>query len=892
MSARRLAKENRRPLQLFLAGLLLACTFSVHAASYQWDNSAATVAAYPWIDISPGSGTPGTSVNLGDDVVSGAINLGFTFNYAGTDYTQLQIGSNGWLSLGGALNNSAAWAGTYVNAALPQAVTTTPLILPFWDDLQGTSVAGEFMYRSFGVAPNRYFVVSYLAVKHYNLTGAYTLQAQIYENGSFVYRYGATTNSGASATVGYQVSGTDFIQYSFNAASEANNTTILWTRNPAVIIPGRFNAFETNTAAGSITGAIKTKLAGTAFNVDLVAINAAKTGVNAAFTGAVKVELLDSSDNTGRLDANDCRSTWANIQTIAPNPTFIAANNGRRTQAFTEPKAWRDVRVRVTDVATGLLIGCSMDNFSIRPTSFTSITSGAPLNMNNTGTSGAPSARAGTDTFTLIATTGVVGYDGTPKIDSTKIAAHTGAIQVGLLSGTFPAAASATGTSTGTSVFTYSEVGNFQFLGGTGTGLGDNTARGVYDDTFTAVDQPNDCTADFSNTAVAAGADQGEYGCKFGITANTSFFGRFYPDHFVLSAPVLPTSCHIQTTGTTSVGSPTVTAIGSTTGFAVGDSIFVRGAGVAGADLIVTINAINAGPTFTLSANASTAVVGAVVDKLGFTYQGQALGLGYTITAQNGLGVPTTTKNYDRATWAGTAGTVALQAENSNNGTDLSARIINATSIAINPWVNGVYTVTSVTNPTAQFSRPTVADGPFDSLQIGVKVIDADGPVLQGRNMDPTTAGACGGACTGVSIGTLGMRFGRLKLSNAHGSELLDLPVPMETQYWNGSVFATNTADSCTTIQSANISLVKTPAACTASVSGNVSFSSGLGNLKLLKPGAACTADMTVNLGAAAENKTYLQGKWSGANYDKNPTGRATFGVYKGGPVIYMREIY
>jgi hypothetical protein len=44
---------------------------------------------------------------------------------------------------------------------------------------------------------------------------------------------------------------------------------------------------------------------------------------------------------------------------------------------------------------------------------------------------------------------------------------------------------------------------------------------------------------------------------------------------------------------------------------------------------------------------------------------------------------------------------------------------------------------------------------------------------------------------------------------------------------------------------------------------------------------------MTVNL--TAEGKTYLQG---GASFNTDPTARATFGVYKGGPVIYMREMY
>ena len=45
-----------------------------------------------------------------------------------------------------------------------------------------------------------------------------------------------------------------------------------------------------------------------------------------------------------------------------------------------------------------------------------------------------------------------------------------------------------------------------------------------------AVDQPGDCTDDFSNTAVG-----GKYGCRFGNTGDTDWVGRFTPDHFTVA---------------------------------------------------------------------------------------------------------------------------------------------------------------------------------------------------------------------------------------------------------------------------------------------------------------------------------------------------------------------
>ena len=145
------------------------------------------------------------------------------------------------------------------------------------------------------------------------------------------------------------------------------------TRVCAVIVtaPGGFNAFESSTAAGSITGVIKTKIAGSPVSLDIVALNPAKTGILTTFADTVRVEVLDSSNNSGALDANSCRSTWTTIQTLSPDTTFVAGDNGRKTITFTVPDAYRDARLRITYPAGAPSVtGCSTDNFAIRPSAF------------------------------------------------------------------------------------------------------------------------------------------------------------------------------------------------------------------------------------------------------------------------------------------------------------------------------------------------------------------------------------------------------------------------------------------------------------------------------------------------------------------------------------------
>jgi len=284
--------------------------------------------------------------------------------------------------------------------------------------------------------------------------------------------------------------------------------------------PSSFNAFETGTAAAAITGRIFTKLAGTAFSLDVVAISG---GAQAnSFSNNVKLELLANTGTAGTgYGADNCPTANTVAQTIAS----AAIAGGRSSINFSAAaSAYRDVRVRVSyPTSSPTVTVCSTDSFAIRPTGFSSVTS----TLSNASSSGTPNAKAG-DPFTIIAVAGA-GYDGTPSINTGLLTAHSGAVQVGAIAGSFAAATSGTGTATG-NAFTYSEVGNFT--------LG---ADAVFDSGFTSVDPAGtDCTSDFSNSPAG-----GKYGCSFGNTGAVGPFGRFTPDHFdvAVNTPAFGTAC-------------------------------------------------------------------------------------------------------------------------------------------------------------------------------------------------------------------------------------------------------------------------------------------------------------------------------------------------------------
>ena len=159
--------------------------------------------------------------------------------------------------------------------------------------------------------------------------------------------------------------------------------------------------------------------------------------------------------------------------------------------------------------------------------------------------------------------------------------------------------------------------------------------------------------------------------------------------------------------------------------------------------------------------------------------------------------------------------------------------------------------------------------------------------------------------------GGAAIRSGRARLSNAYGSEMLDLPVPFRTEYWNGTGWVLNSADSCTgdtslgSNNAVTVSLASVPAALTCILdNGNPGLS-----------GAGCAA-------AAASAKRYREGAtpaltppfsgdfnlWLRAPGGGNPgsatvtavvptwlgvvpPARVLFGVYKF-PLIYRREVY
>jgi hypothetical protein len=211
-------------------------------------------------------------VTLGDDDITASLPIGFTFNYYGTNYTQFEISSNGYMTfdLGTLLN------GCCQGQILPDPTPPNNVITGLWDDLYPPG-AGTVGYQTFGTAPNRYLVVSWTGTPFCcGATPDVTSSIVLYETSNIIEIHTTNVSNATLATMGIEnVNGTlativpGFNQAninvtnlgsrftpsspcSLNSSSQTvvveNSPTVTASANPNSICPG---GSTTLTASGS-----------------------------------------------------------------------------------------------------------------------------------------------------------------------------------------------------------------------------------------------------------------------------------------------------------------------------------------------------------------------------------------------------------------------------------------------------------------------------------------------------------------------------------------------------------------------------------------------------------------------------------------------------------------
>ena len=136
---------------------------------------------------------PAPTANPGptcDDCVMHGVPIGFSFTYWGNTYTNVEIGSNGFVGFGKSGPDFVS-NGCCEGGVIPSTVnqTGTPNIIALaWTDWNPT-LGGTISYETQGTAPNRKFVVQYTGIREYQTVGTLTAQLVLQEGSGDITMY-------------------------------------------------------------------------------------------------------------------------------------------------------------------------------------------------------------------------------------------------------------------------------------------------------------------------------------------------------------------------------------------------------------------------------------------------------------------------------------------------------------------------------------------------------------------------------------------------------------------------------------------------------------------------------------------------------------------------------
>lgn len=290
-----------------------------------------------------------------------------------------------------------------------------------------------------------------------------------------------------------------------------------------------------------------------------------------------------------------------------------------------------------------------------------------------------------------------------------------------------------------------------------------------------------------------------------------------------------------------------------------------------------------------------------------FSYQGQPMGFAsnrqpaLTITAKNRSN--DVTKNYDRGsfwkltapavgTYSSVTGIAALDARLGTQG---------AASLAVAGADDGdgarTYSWTGQQLLYQPAALPSSDDFPFRAL------VRQSFPATSLREVDQLqeVCYGTGAGCQAYSYdfedkasGNLGseVRLGRLRIGNAHGSELQSLSLPLVVESWQniaGGSFQREGMDACTNLGTPALEMFTGNLALGETTPTLVGPAAGGGSVSLSAPGAGNDGSVQVSFPASP---SWLRYPWDGANRQL-ARGLASFGIYQGAaPLIFRRELY
>jgi MSHA biogenesis protein MshQ len=239
------------------------------------------------------------------------------------------------------------------------------------------------------------------------------------------------------------------------------------------------------------------------------------------------------------------------------------------------------------------------------------------------------------------------------------------------------------------------------------------------------------------------------------------------------------------------------------------------------------------------------------------------------------------TQNYE-GPYAKAVTLAAYNGVNQNPPTTPAGNSLNPAAVAAARFSKGAATADPASLPAYLFANvyPAAPAQLAPPTNIWLRATDTDGATsLRG---------------TSTKEALVSVVSGRLSVANSYGSEALPLPVVVQAQYWSGTGWVNNPAytsatavalTGLVTFSNCQKNLANSGSntcAVTFTLSNDrLTFASGSGKFTVAAPGKSGAVDITLSKGGV-----------QAVPYLPSTTGRATFGVYRAGPVVYLREVY
>ena len=293
-----------KKLQLVIVALVLMWNARAQtmqdAFGYSWkSDTSAGGPTYNWVDIASGS----TEITgLTDDNFAGPVPIGFSFRYYWLDYTDLYVGSNGYLTFGKGYNIASGSSGM---PTIPSPGAPSNIIAPYLADLTFTDSAGVLIptakvyYKTIGTDS---FVITYENVPFWtdetpeHSRGACTFQVILSRlDSSITIQYQSCTGPADAA---YTAAGMSFVTRGIENVT--GNVGLTFPKN---VYPS--NQAIRVTYPSSTTFAVKDVEAFWCFDTDNSGTFSVKDGDPLTLTAAIR--------NTGTLDITDNIRVVANI---------------------------------------------------------------------------------------------------------------------------------------------------------------------------------------------------------------------------------------------------------------------------------------------------------------------------------------------------------------------------------------------------------------------------------------------------------------------------------------------------------------------------------------------------------------------------------------------------